>query len=92
MTAQHAASRRAFLVSSADSPRALRLATLTAVAILCAAISAFAQSRVEGRVVDQQDRPIRGATVVAIGATTAPLTVSTNNEGQFAGVRVAAGR
>jgi outer membrane cobalamin receptor len=84
MTAPHAAPRRAFLFSPVLSRRALRLTALVPLAIVCAAVSAFAQSRVEGRVVDQQDRPVRSATVVALGATTAPVTVSTDGEGQFA--------
>jgi outer membrane cobalamin receptor len=47
---------------------------------------------IAGRVVDPQGQPVAGATVVAIGIASAPLTALTDNDGRFALARVAEGR
>jgi outer membrane cobalamin receptor len=43
----------------------------------------FAAGPLSGRVVDPQARPVAGATVVAVGATSAPLSTKTDADGRF---------
>ncbi len=54
--------------------------------------SASAQSSLGGRVVDPQGRPIAGATVVAVGATSAPVSATTDDQGRFEFGALADGR
>jgi outer membrane cobalamin receptor len=64
---------------------------LTAALLLLAAAPAVAQVRLEGRVVDAQQRPVRQATVVLVGAPTTTSTV-TDGEGRFVVEDVSEGR
>src|SRR5262245_9532670 len=64
-----------------------RLRALTFFFAFCLLSSAFApasaQSPLTGRVVDPQSRPVEGASVVAIGKTSAPLSTRTDPDGRF---------
>ena len=44
---------------------------------------AFAQTRIEGRVTDQQGRTVSRATVIVVGPTSAPSTVESDDDGRF---------
>jgi outer membrane cobalamin receptor len=59
--------------------------------VLCVS-SAIAQSRLEGRVVDEQGRPVAAATVVAIGLTSAPVSATSDKSGRYAFDGLANGR
>jgi outer membrane cobalamin receptor len=61
----------------------LLLSLLFSVAISLASSAASAQSTLAGRIVDPQGRPVPGATVVAVGATSAPLSAATDEQGRF---------
>ena len=50
---------------------------------LFASTTASAQAQLGGRVVDPQGRPVAGATVVAIGSTSAPVEDQTDDQGRF---------
>ena len=60
--------------------------------LLCVAAPALAQSRVAGRVVDEQDRPIAGAVVVAQSAAGLTVSVTSDAAGRFAIDTLANGR
>ena len=45
---------------------------------------AFAQTRIEGRVADEQGRAVSGAIIIAIGQTSAPSSVQSDDDGRFA--------
>ncbi len=61
----------------------LEKAILTASFIVLTCGLAFAQTRVEGRLVDQQGRAVPHATVIAIGLTSAPISTESDAEGRF---------
>jgi outer membrane cobalamin receptor len=54
-----------------------------ALLLLGGSASAFAQGRIEGRVVDPQGAAVAGATVVAVALTSSPISVVTDTEGHF---------
>lgn len=60
--------------------------------MLMLAAPAFAQSRAAGRVIDQQDRPVSGAVVVARGAAGSTVSVTSDASGSFAIDGLANGR
>jgi outer membrane cobalamin receptor len=53
---------------------------------------ASAQSSLAGRVLDPQGQPVAAATVVAIGATSAPVTTTTDTQGRFEFAALSDGR
>ena len=59
--------------------------------LLVSAANSYAQS-ITGRVVDPDGRPVAGVTVMAIGVASAPLSTTTDEEGQFSLGEVADGR
>jgi outer membrane cobalamin receptor len=59
---------------------------------LVAATPASAQSRVQGRVTDPQDRPVADAIVIAVSLAGAPASTTTDADGRFAFDRLAEGR
>jgi len=70
----------------------LRLILITGSVFAGSASPAFAQARLEGRVVDPQGRPVAGATVVVTGLTSAPVAVRTDASGHFAFTTLTEGR
>jgi hypothetical protein len=73
--------------------RAFR-AFLTCLCLLpCAFVTdARAQSRIDGRVVDPQGRPVAGAVIVAVGLPSTPVAIETDREGRFSIERLPVGR
>jgi outer membrane cobalamin receptor len=63
--------------------RLLRFLLLSCAISLASSASASAQSSLAGRVVDPQGQPVAGATVVAVGATSAPISATTDEQGRF---------
>src|SRR5687768_5999606 len=59
---------------------------------LFSATDTFAQTRVEGRVVDAQSRPVPHATVIALGLTNTAVSTTTDDSGAFVFDGLAAGR
>jgi outer membrane cobalamin receptor len=59
---------------------------------LASSASARAQSPLAGRIVDPQGQPVAGATVVAVGPTSAPVSTVTDAQGRFAFSALADGR
>lgn len=60
--------------------------------LVVASADASAQSRIEGRVVDPNGAVVAGATVVAVGLPSTPVSVRTDDEGRFVVDGVADGR
>jgi outer membrane cobalamin receptor len=59
---------------------------------LASPASAEEQSSIAGRVIDPQGQPVAGATVVVVGATSAPVSGTTDEQGRFAFSAPADGR
>ena len=61
------------------------LFSLSLLCVISASISATAaaQSSLAGRIVDPQGQPVAGATVVAVGTTSAPVSATTDDRGLF---------
>lgn len=54
--------------------------------------SATAQPSLAGRIVDSQNQPVSGATILAVGATSAPVSTTTDEQGRFEFAALAEGR
>jgi outer membrane cobalamin receptor len=87
MHAVFAALRRAALSSHSHPARVFarraRLVLGATLLIASSALPAAAQARVDGSVVDAQDRPVAGATVVVAGGAAAPRSVAAGRDGRF---------